>query len=289
MDGVKNILIAVFVFFVLTQFFGSGCQQKPKTQLETRTTEQVHAFAKDAAKGLDLKAVSALALRCRDAKTFEEKLNSYGEGVNNLDLNQDGNVDFIAVTEFGSGTERGFSLTTHPALGEEVELATIHFHQSEEKVEVEAQGSRAFYPNQHVYRSSFGLTDALLLHYIFSDHGHYRGGWGYGRYPSSYGRGWRTRSEEEYQTSSSGSYGRSTTSAKDGKAVLKPASSASQTPKAVSPNQAKTVTRAKSITSPTSSQKSFTTRSSSKPVSSGGFGRTSSSSYGGRSSSGGGK
>ena len=286
MDDIKNAVVGLFVFFIIAQMFGSGCQDRSGRETDTspRTTQEVYTHAKEAAKGLDLQAVSALAVEAKDAKTFEEQLNKYETGVNNLDLNEDGKVDFIAVTEFGSGKQKGFSLTTHPSEGEEVELATIHFNQTSNGVEVETQGNQHFYPHHGYYRSHFGLTDALLFAYIFSDHGHYRGGWRYGYYPSSYGRGWRNRTYSEYKTSQ---YNRIPSSSKS---VFTSSDKSSTTPKAVSPNRAKTITRAKSLTTPKSSQKSFSSSSSkSKSSSWGGFGRTSSSSSGSRSSFGGGK
>ena len=54
------------------------------------------------AEGLDLKAVGELLKKTNDAETFEKLLNSKDESVNNMDLNEDGKVDYIFVTEFFS-------------------------------------------------------------------------------------------------------------------------------------------------------------------------------------------
>ena len=55
-----------------------------------------------AAEGLNLKAVGELLKKANDAETFEKLLNSKDEGINNLDLNEDGKVDYIFVTEYGN-------------------------------------------------------------------------------------------------------------------------------------------------------------------------------------------
>jgi hypothetical protein len=52
-----------------------------------------------AAEGLNLQAVAELFKEAKDLETFEEKLNDPKLGVNNLDLDNDGEVDFIRVVE----------------------------------------------------------------------------------------------------------------------------------------------------------------------------------------------
>jgi hypothetical protein len=59
----------------------------------------VTASAPDAANGLDLTAVGQLFKSSTNLEVFERALNDPDAGVNNLDLDGDGNVDFIRVVE----------------------------------------------------------------------------------------------------------------------------------------------------------------------------------------------
>jgi len=57
------------------------------------------APSSDAAEGLDLKAVSELFKESENLEEFEKALNDPDVGVNNLDLDENGDVDYIRVME----------------------------------------------------------------------------------------------------------------------------------------------------------------------------------------------
>src|SRR4051812_38395149 len=59
----------------------------------------VSVQAKD---GLDLQGLTALVKAVKTGDELEAKLNA-PDSINNLDLNGDGDTDYINVTEFGSG------------------------------------------------------------------------------------------------------------------------------------------------------------------------------------------
>jgi hypothetical protein len=71
---------------------------------------------------LDLQALGELVKTSSNAEDMEAKLNASGS-INNLDLDGDGNVDYIKVTEYGDGNARGFSFTVDLANGEKQEIA----------------------------------------------------------------------------------------------------------------------------------------------------------------------
>ncbi|QQL45672.1 hypothetical protein [Sulfuriroseicoccus oceanibius] len=223
-------------------------------------------IAKEYAKGLDLKAVSALAKRSKDAADFEKRLNSPGEKVNNLDLNDDGNVDYIKVQEYGSGNERGFSLTVEVEPGKVQEVATIQFVRDGDRVNMQTSGHSSLYGSGQHYHSSFGIGDMLLLGWLFSDRGgHYASPYGYGNYPPYYARGWKRKSTDQYQREWR-SAGAGTTFSKSSKPVVKTT--------AKSPNASKEAVRSEILSNPKKSQRSFQKRTSSSSRS-GGFGRSS--------------
>lgn len=149
--------------------------------------------------GLDLKAVGELLKKAKDAKEFETMLNDPKLGVNNLDLNADGVVDYIKVTEFGSGDVRGYSLSTEPKKGEIQEIATIKIEKKgEQEALVETKGNEKLYGPGHYYQSPWsGMATGMLMGYLFSRHTPFSSPYHYGNYPPSYGHA--PVSQQQYQ------------------------------------------------------------------------------------------
>jgi len=83
------------------------------------------ASTSQAADGLDLKAVSVLFQDSKDMEAFEKALNDPETGINNLDLNADGDADFIRVVEQADGDARLIILQVPLAENEFQDVATI--------------------------------------------------------------------------------------------------------------------------------------------------------------------
>ncbi|VBB47555.1 conserved exported hypothetical protein [uncultured Paludibacter sp.] len=66
----------------------------------------VQATSSDISYNLDLRAVASVFADSRNLEEFEHRLNDYDEGINNLDLNQDGQVDYLRVIETSKGNSR---------------------------------------------------------------------------------------------------------------------------------------------------------------------------------------
>ncbi len=220
-----------------------------------------------ASEGLDLKAVGSLLKEAETGKEFETLLNSPDNSVNNLDLDEDGKIDYIYVTEYGSEQVKGFSLTTQPTPGETQEIATIEVEKvSDSQAQVEIQGNEQIYGQNHYYRSSFGLTDFLIMSWLFSPRPLYASPWGYNSYPPNYAPR-PTRPYSDYQRDMNrrtrGSAFSSASNSRVGSNVR-------------SPNAGKAASTIKApLKNPTASQRQFQARNPSQQVRSGGFGRSS--------------
>jgi len=266
--------LALFFFFMVIWSFCRGPEESVQNGDVYDVTVQTLTPASE---GLDLRAVGALLKKAKDAETLEKLLNDPKEGVNNLDLNGDGQVDYIKVTEYGNGNIRGFALSTEPARGEEQEIATIEVEKSGDKANVEIQGNEQIYGTRQYYHSSFGLTDFLIMSYLFSPHRFYMSPWNYGYYPGYY-QPWRTADYNRYrhrvsQYSKSAGFRFSRT-----ESVKSPVTS---------PKAGKTASHVRApLKNPTKSQKSFQARTR-QTRRSGGFGRSSSVRRGASSRSGG--
>ncbi len=274
MNTLTKIGVGIFAIIVAFSMMSQcGRKSAPQVSQPPKTTDVI---LKEYAKGLDLNATTELAKKAKDGADFERLLNSQAEAVNNIDLNDDNKVDYIKVTEYGSGERRGFSLTTEIAEGKTQEIATIDFKREAGSATVQTTGNPSLYGPGQYSHSSFGLTDALLVGWLFSNRPSYNSPYGFGNYPQSYGGGWNRQGTDSYGDSMRSRTAGSTVRSSSQPVISNPASS---------PNSEKIAAKAKAISSPTQSQRSFSSTSSSagtgaassRPTSSGGFGRSSSS------------
>ncbi len=257
MTRVKTMSLLITLLVVLFTF--SACGDDSQVTVEEKLPE--------ASEGLDLKAVGDLAKESANAEDFEKKLNA-PEGVNNLDLNNDKQVDYINVEE--TENPKGFKLVVKLENGEPQEIAQIEIKPiNEQRATVNIYGNPNIYGEGHHHHSDFDLADYLLLSYILRPHPIYVSPFYYGHYPMGYVRyvpvpvtRYRTVvsrrvTTTKFQTSSPSSAPRpSTQSWKNATSVKAP------------------------VRNPTPQQRAFQERNMAKPVSKWGGGSSGSKSYG---------
>lgn len=69
------------------------------TQCMSQRTITVEAQNQDISNNLDLRAVASAFAASHNLQDFEQRLNDYNSGISNLDLNHDGEVDYLRVIE----------------------------------------------------------------------------------------------------------------------------------------------------------------------------------------------
>jgi hypothetical protein len=100
----------------------------------------------EAAEGLDLKAVSELFKDSKDLEEFEKALNDPDVGINNLDLDEDGEVDFIRVVEEVADDTHVIILQVPLAENEFQDVATIEVEKSgEDEYNMQVHGNEVIY------------------------------------------------------------------------------------------------------------------------------------------------
>ena len=100
----------------------------------------------EAAEGLDLKAVSALFKDSKNLTAFEKALNDPELGINNLDLDDDGEVDFIRVVEEVADDTHVIILQVPLAENEFQDVATIEVEKSgEDEYNMQIHGDEVIY------------------------------------------------------------------------------------------------------------------------------------------------
>ena len=121
-----------------------------------------------AADGLNLHAVAALVKQAQNGEHLEQLLNT--SGVNNLDLDGDGIVDYMNVTEYGDGDFRGFSLSITLNDQSVQQIAEIQFQRGLNGISLQIHGNPQIYGHNYYVRSAQPLTlgQVAFLHWIYS-------------------------------------------------------------------------------------------------------------------------
>ena len=145
----------------------------------TLTLGVVSALAQDAvtvvtpnsaaAAGLDLYAVAELFKNSETLEKFEQSLNDPQTGINNLDLDQNGQVDFIRVTEKTADDTHLILLQTAVSESEFQDVATIAVErESGEKYNLHIQGDTLLYgANYYVVPANNNFGAWNVVRWIF--------------------------------------------------------------------------------------------------------------------------
>ncbi|HUR96736.1 MAG TPA: hypothetical protein VMZ26_01590 [Pyrinomonadaceae bacterium] len=191
-------IITISAMVLAFGLFSIGCNTDQTQQIPTEQAYRNDAgipaenegdeyWAKD---NLDLERVGNLLERSDDPQEFEEYLNE-PNGINNLDLNDDGYADYISVEEFddrGDG-QRGLSLFSRfgPDLIQEV--ATIFFHRDGPNypgARVLINGNEQLYGDNNYYETNWLDRAVPLISSLFGNHQRYRSPYYYDNYPRNY-------------------------------------------------------------------------------------------------------
>jgi hypothetical protein len=141
----------------------------------------------DPGEDLDLHSVIELFKESESIEEFEQKLNDPDVGVNNLDLNEDGEVDFIRVMEYAEGDAHVYVLQA--ALGEDRyrDVARMMVEKVEgDEIVAEVQGDEALYGEGYVIAPTtvIVVSSFALLSVVFRPRrAVYRSPWGWRRTP----------------------------------------------------------------------------------------------------------
>lgn len=124
----KKLMIALACLVVLT-----GCgpsQSQSQVYVNPAPVAVVTPSSSTLGDNLNLQALGELVRRSANAQAIEGELNK-PNSINNLDLDGDGQVDYIKVTEYANGNTKGFSFTVELAGGQTQEVATVELQQGQ--------------------------------------------------------------------------------------------------------------------------------------------------------------
>ena len=264
----------------------ASCNQTPNGQVYVQPAQQqdvvVTPSTSQIGDQLDLQSLGEIVKQSNSAEEIENKLNQSGS-INNLDLDGDGQVDYVKVNEVNDAQGRGFIFLVDGPNGSE-QVAQISLSQSGDLANLNIQGNPTYYGSNNYYSTSHLVRDMMIYNYLYGGyHRPYYSPYRYGHYPSHY---------RSYRTSGYHSSPRvvtRTTTTRTTRPVTRSSSyGSSSSSNKFRPTTTDASRRTSNLSSPTRSQKSFrpTTISNSRPVTSGFGSKKSGSSYSsGRSSS----
>lgn len=156
----------------------------------------------DAADGLDLQAVAELFKDAKDLEEFEKSLNDPDIGVNNLDLDDNGEVDFIRVMEEASDDVHVIVLQVPLGENEFQDVATIEVEKNgEEDYNMQVRGNEVIYgADYYIAPVQVHIHTWPIIPWIFRPVYHpYRSAFYFGFYPRWW-HPWRPVTVHVYRT-----------------------------------------------------------------------------------------
>jgi hypothetical protein len=153
--------------------------------------------------GFDVTNFANLVKTTKDPQSLEQAINVPGNNINNLDLNHDGNVDYVKVVEVGHDSLQVLDDVSPTST---ITIATLSITSQNNTANVVAYGNPTYCGDNYQYRYHSSLTDFLILSYLMRPHVYYHPSYHYGYYPSYYSS--RRVVSTRVITTSNGSYNR---------------------------------------------------------------------------------
>ncbi|MBN2417015.1 hypothetical protein JXO52_14330 [bacterium] len=153
--------------------------------------------ASEAAEGLDLHAVSELFKEAADLESFEKTLNDPETGINNLDLDDNGEVDYIRVVEENAGNARLIILQVPLADDDYQDVATIEVEPGEnDEYDMQVTGDEVIYgPDYYVAPVHVRIATWPIIRWLYRPgYRPYVSVYRFGHYP----RWWKPRRPVTY-------------------------------------------------------------------------------------------
>jgi len=203
-EGFDMKIIKLIALNSLIGLFAAACNQQqppqatnPNPYPDNGNTALAEASPYDeegdywAKENFDLQRVGNVIRRSKTPEEFERYLNEPG-GINNLDLNGDGYVDYISVDEYQDRDDysRGLSLYTSYGPDQRQELGNVVFYRDDLNypgARVLVTGNNQIYGDNYHYETNWLDQAISIASLLFSPRQtYYRSPYYYNNYPSGY-------------------------------------------------------------------------------------------------------
>ena len=147
--------IGIFVLVLCTSFSTLDAQR--------RVTTTARALSNDISDNLDLEAVASIFGDSENLEDFERRLNDPDTRISNLDLNQDGYIDYLRVLE--NSSDRNSAVIIQAVLDQDVyqDVATIEIEKSSNyKHRVQIVGDSYVYGSNYIIEPVYVHTPQIF-------------------------------------------------------------------------------------------------------------------------------
>lgn len=157
----------------------------PRTHTQT-TTARVVAASEDISLFLDLQAVGAAFAQSSTVEQFEDLLNDASYMLNNLDLNNDGYVDYLRVLETVEGHNHLFLVQAVLAKDVYQDVCTLVAEMATSQVYVQVIGAPYIYGPNFIVEPVFYSTPLIYAHLRIAHYNPWRSPWHWDHFPPHY-------------------------------------------------------------------------------------------------------
>lgn len=170
------------------------------SNLNAQDVTTVEAMDSDISDNLDLEAVASIFGDSKDLEDFEKKLNDPETRISNLDLNNDGEVDYLRVIETSKGETH--LVTIQAVIGKDKyqDVAVIDVEKdSKDKTQVQVVGDVYMYGPDYIITPVYIYPPVIIVWFWGPYYSPWRSPFYWGYYPPYY-RPWRPYPTPIYRT-----------------------------------------------------------------------------------------
>lgn len=174
MKSLKTLLIATFTIFALNSCDDTTAQNR--VSVEHPKPQDINVQSNDIP-GFNVNRFADLLKSTSSPDALTQAINVNGNDINNLDLDEDGQIDYLKVDQVNSNTLAVYDETTN----DKIEICKLTVNTQNNSYSV--VGSPTYCGNTHVYHSSPGITfgQYMFLSWMLTPHPYYHPAWGYHR------------------------------------------------------------------------------------------------------------
>ena len=160
----------------------------------------VEATDSDISENLDLEAVASVFGEAEDLEDFEEKLNDPDTQISNLDLNEDGEVDYLRVVEASKDETHVVTIQAVIAEDQYQDVAVIDVEKGDaDETNVQVVGDVYMYGPDYIITPVYVHPPVVVVWFWGPYYNPWRSPYYYGYYPPYY-RPWRPYPAPRYRT-----------------------------------------------------------------------------------------
>lgn len=169
------------------------------TGVRAQDVTTVEATDADISENLDLEAVASVFGEAKDLEDFEKRLNDPEAQISNLDLNEDGEVDYLRVVEASKGETHVVTIQAVIEKDKYQDVATIDVEKdSKGETQVQVVGDVYMYGPNYIIEPVYVHPPVIWVWFWGPYYNPWRSPYYYGYYPPYY-RPWRPHPPHHYK------------------------------------------------------------------------------------------